>query len=183
MTGDKLWTTDTGLGIVAAPITYRLNGVQYVAILSGWGGSLAGMFGLEVSKYGWQYGKQPKRLLVYALKGDAKLPIQPKSPPITPLDVPDLSISEEQAESGRLLFNMGCQSCHGYSVVAGGVAPDLRASKISLDIESFTTVLSEGSLESRGMPKYDDLSAAEIKALYMYVRHRARMDLSKAGGN
>ena len=180
MTGDKLWSTDTGLGIVAAPISYRLDGKQYVAILSGWGGSLAGMFGLEVSKYGWQYGDQPRRLLVYALDGDSELPIHPKSNPVVPLDVVDLEIDEIAAASGRELFNSGCQSCHGYSVVAGGSAPDLRASQLSLSIDAFTAVLREGLLESRGMPKYDDLTDEEINVLFHYIRQRARTDLHRS---
>ena len=37
-TGKELWKFQTGSGINASPITYELNGKQYVAILSGMGG-------------------------------------------------------------------------------------------------------------------------------------------------
>jgi alcohol dehydrogenase (cytochrome c) len=37
-TGKELWKFQTGSGINASPITYELDGVQYVAILSGLGG-------------------------------------------------------------------------------------------------------------------------------------------------
>jgi glucose dehydrogenase len=37
-TGEVLWKFQTGLGINASPITYELDGTQYVAILSGLGG-------------------------------------------------------------------------------------------------------------------------------------------------
>ena len=37
-TGKQLWTFQTGSGINASPITYELDGKQYVAILSGLGG-------------------------------------------------------------------------------------------------------------------------------------------------
>ena len=37
-TGKELWKFQTGSGINASPITYELDGKQYVAILSGLGG-------------------------------------------------------------------------------------------------------------------------------------------------
>jgi alcohol dehydrogenase (cytochrome c) len=37
-TGEELWSYQTGSGIVGSPITYTVNGKQYVAIPSGWGG-------------------------------------------------------------------------------------------------------------------------------------------------
>jgi len=40
-TGDELWSFNTGLGMTAAPITYELNGKQYVSMLVGWGGGAA----------------------------------------------------------------------------------------------------------------------------------------------
>ena len=43
--GRLLWSYQTGSGIRAAPISYRLNGKQYVAILSGMGGAVGGFTG------------------------------------------------------------------------------------------------------------------------------------------
>ena len=37
-TGEELWSFQTGSGIVGSPITYSVDGKQYVAIPSGWGG-------------------------------------------------------------------------------------------------------------------------------------------------
>ncbi len=37
-TGDKLWETATGTGVVAAPATYMVDGKQYVSVAVGWGG-------------------------------------------------------------------------------------------------------------------------------------------------
>jgi len=39
-TGDTLWKFRTNSGMVGAPITYELDGVQYVAVVSGWGGAI-----------------------------------------------------------------------------------------------------------------------------------------------
>ena len=44
-TGAELWRANLGLGISAPPITYTVNGRQYVALLVGWGGSMAALGG------------------------------------------------------------------------------------------------------------------------------------------
>ena len=38
LTGVKLWRFDAGLGIIGSPMSYAIDGTQYVAILVGWGG-------------------------------------------------------------------------------------------------------------------------------------------------
>jgi alcohol dehydrogenase (cytochrome c) len=48
-TGKELWKFQTGSGVVAPPITWEENGVQYVAIVSGWGGAVP-LWGGEVAK-------------------------------------------------------------------------------------------------------------------------------------
>ena len=37
-TGQPLWTSHVGTGIVAAPVTYLIDDTQYVSIAVGWGG-------------------------------------------------------------------------------------------------------------------------------------------------
>jgi alcohol dehydrogenase (cytochrome c) len=50
-TGRQLWQFRTGTGIHSNPITYSVNGKQYVAVPTGWGGWIKGfapnMFGHE----------------------------------------------------------------------------------------------------------------------------------------
>jgi len=41
-TGELLWQFQTGSGIHGSPITYSVNGKQYVAVPSGWGGWMKG---------------------------------------------------------------------------------------------------------------------------------------------
>jgi alcohol dehydrogenase (cytochrome c) len=43
--GSLLWSYQTGSGMRAAPISYRLDGKQYIAILSGMGGAVGGFTG------------------------------------------------------------------------------------------------------------------------------------------
>ena len=47
-TGEVLWSFQTGSGIVGQPITWEMNGEQYVAVASGWGGAVP-LWGGEVA--------------------------------------------------------------------------------------------------------------------------------------
>ena len=48
-TGEKLWSFQTGSGIVGQPITWEQDGEQFVSIISGWGGAVP-LWGGEVAK-------------------------------------------------------------------------------------------------------------------------------------
>ena len=64
--------------------------------------------------------------------------------------------------------------CHGTAVVAGGYAPDLRASSNPLSSGAFTAIVRDGGLVTRGMPSFEELSDDELEALRHYIRQRAR---------
>jgi len=48
-TGAELWKFNTGSGIVGSPITWEMDGEQYVSVVSGWGGAVP-LWGGEVAK-------------------------------------------------------------------------------------------------------------------------------------
>ncbi len=48
-TGETLWSFQTGSGIVGQPVTWEMDGEQYVSIVSGWGGAVP-LWGGEVAK-------------------------------------------------------------------------------------------------------------------------------------
>ncbi|MDA7424366.1 PQQ-dependent methanol/ethanol family dehydrogenase [Thalassococcus lentus] len=48
-TGEKLWSFQTGSGIVGQPITWEQDGEQFVSVISGWGGAVP-LWGGEVAK-------------------------------------------------------------------------------------------------------------------------------------
>ena len=73
--GERLWEAHTQTGVVAAPISYEVDGIQYVAVMAGWGGAAPLTIDLPDSVKG-----QTGRLLVYRLYGEASLPDAAGSP-------------------------------------------------------------------------------------------------------
>jgi quinohemoprotein ethanol dehydrogenase len=170
-TGQRLWHYNAGLGIVAAPISYAVNGTQYVAVLVGY----AGPNGSAMMNVGWKFGAQPRRLLVFRLDGKATLP--PTAPPdlkVHALDDPSLVLNPADIEAGRKLFPQ-CQGCHGANAEsAGSPGPDLRESAVALDRQALWTVLHQNTLLDRGMPPFDHLTEAQVGQLHAFIRSRAR---------
>ena len=178
--GKPLWRFDAGLGIIAAPMTYAIDGRQYVAVLVGWGGSAS--VGSDVMNVGWKYGANPRRLLVFALDGKATLP---KSPGpdlrIDAVDDPALVIDPAAAKAGKAMFT-ACALCHGRDVISSGApGPDLRESRLALDRQAFLQVVRGGALLQKGMPRYDDLTETQALQIWAYVRGEARKALATRG--
>ncbi len=48
-TGEEVWKFNTGSGVVGIPVTWEMDGTQYVAVNSGWGGAVP-LWGGEVAK-------------------------------------------------------------------------------------------------------------------------------------
>ena len=173
-TGARLWTFDAAMGITGAPITYLARGRQYVSVVAGWGASGAAYLGSLVAQHGWRARTHQHRLLTFTLGGDAELPDVTPPARARPIDDPDFSVDADKRRRGELLYASRCVACHGVGAVAAGYAPDLRASSIGLSVEAFSEVVRDGSLEHRGMPRFEELGATEIEALQHYLRARAR---------
>lgn len=169
-TGDEVWRHDLGLGISAPPITYKLDGKQYVAILVGYGGGIANGFTPGLPDEGWAYGVHTRRLVAFAIDGDVQLPSQP--PPIFPEPLVDKSfeIDEDLAVNGRRIYGTSCGICHGGQAIANAMSPDLRASAIPLSRAAFTSIVREGSRVNRGMPAFNGFSDEELESLRHYIR-------------
>jgi quinohemoprotein ethanol dehydrogenase len=176
LSGNILWTFDTGLGIAAPPITYEIDDKQYISLLVGWGGGYAGLGSQKAADLGWAYRAQTRRLITFSLDGNVDLP--KLAPPINPTPIDDINfkINDELAEMGKLSFGV-CQACHGRMAISGGMAPDLRASAIPLDQRLFTSVVKNGANVKMGMPAFPDMTDENLKALRHYIRKVARESL------
>jgi PQQ-dependent dehydrogenase (methanol/ethanol family) len=145
--GGKLWSYKTGNGIIAAPMSYALDGEQYVAVMVGAGG------GGQISAPGFmpQRPRLPGRLLVFKLGGKATAPAFPEPVPPT-IDLASLN-SAGDVQRGFAVFHQHCQVCHGPNA-AGSWLPNLRASPILASAEDWHGVVIEGVLAPRGMASF-----------------------------
>ena len=179
--GKQLWSFNAKMGISGAPITYEVDGKQYVSVVAGWGGTGATFMGMATANLGWQARVHSQRIVTFALDGKARLPPNLPAPMmVKPIDDPALVIDAASAEKGGAIYNRGCAGCHGGAVTAGGYTPDLRASPITLSADAFRSIVQQGTLETRGMPKFDELSNAEVEQVRMHVRKVARDSLARA---
>ena len=176
-TGKRLWQQQVGMGIIASPTTYSVNGKQYVSILAGYGGSAAVQN--DIMNPGWKY-RGPRRLLTFVLDGKAILPpSEPATLKVNVQDSPDEVLDPKQVAMGKTLF-IACVACHGRNAIgAGGPAPDLRESAIPLSPDAFWAVVHDGALMQRGMPRIGMYGKPQIEAIRQYIRSRARIELDK----
>lgn len=170
--GRELWSFDLGVGTIAPPITYELDGRQYISILAGWTGGTV-LLGSLSAQHGWIGRGHPRRLLTFALDGKARLPAAPPPARPTPVDDPDFIIDAAKARRGAALYGK-CVICHGVGAVAGGYIPDLRASAVPLSPAAFEHIVRGGALLERGMPAFDELGDDDLEALRHFLRERAR---------
>ena len=175
-TGKVLWNFDAKAPVVAPPISYLVNGRQYVTVIAGMGTS-AGLFGPLLAKFGIDYRTQSRRVLTFALDGKATLPAKVAYKPEAVAD-PGFKPDAAAFKAGETLFNMRCAVCHGGGAIAGGTAPDLRTSGVILSPETLTNIVHDGMLIPNGMPRFEELSATDQENIRTYLRTRAA-DLRK----
>ncbi|MSR13706.1 MAG: PQQ-dependent dehydrogenase, methanol/ethanol family [Gammaproteobacteria bacterium] len=172
--GESLWTFDTKVGISAPPVTYEVDGKQYISLLVGWGGGGASAAGNVTAQHGWAYGVHPRRLLTFALDGTTALPPTPAPHLTQPVVQEDFKIDPQLADGGNTIYGRKCLICHGVGGVAGGYAPDLRESQVPLYLEALRDVVVNGSRHERGMPQFKELTDKDLTALQHYLRYQAR---------
>jgi quinohemoprotein ethanol dehydrogenase len=175
--GKDLWSFDAGVAVTGVPITYTVGGRQYLTITSGPLNGATAAFGSASARWGWESRGHPRRMLTFVLDGKAQLPPAPPPSFAVPLAAPDFSVDPQQAAAGARVYRR-CLLCHGTALIAGGNAPDLRASPVPLSATAFAAIVRVGTLVSRGMPRFAELSDAELEALRHYVRAKAREALA-----
>ena len=167
-TGAALWSYTAPSGIVAAPMTYRIDGVQYVAVLAGWGGLVLG------STQGPTQRPVPQgRVLVFRLDGNASLPpiVRPELAPPNPSSDP---FTAEQVAAGKQLYARRCAVCHGFGAAGGDILPDLRRAVALTDKALWQSIVQDGALRHLGMVGFANyFSPADAETIRAYVSQQA----------
>lgn len=162
-TGTLLKSVALGTSIMAAPMTYRIDGVQYIAVIAGYGGGDLSVPFPEISA-AYRYGNENR---IIALRLDGKTPPLPTEVTSVPMPEPPPAFgSVLEVETGSVLFNRYCGRCH---LFGRGVLPDLRNLSAPKH-QIFSAIVRQGVLSAAGMGRFDDvLSEADVTAIHAYI--------------
>ncbi|ROS05151.1 quinohemoprotein ethanol dehydrogenase [Sinobacterium caligoides] len=170
-TGERLWDVDAQTGIIAAPISYSVDGEQYIAVAASWGGILPLALGVK------PYDEPSKgRILVYKLGGSDALPPLKAAvePPIPPART---GADEQTLAEGKQLYHLYCYGCHGTNAVSGGMIPDLRYLNSNFH-DMFEQIVYDGALKGLGMVGFSDvLDKPQVASIHAYIIEEANDDL------
>jgi quinohemoprotein ethanol dehydrogenase len=172
--GEKVWSFDAQTGVMAGPVTYTVNGEQYIAVLAGWGG----VFPMVAGEVSFKSGRirNISRMLAFKLDGKTTLPLPP-APGEPVLNPPPSTASAAQVHQGEAVFQLFCSRCHGDVAVSGGLVPDLRYSSALANDELFQQIVRGGSYKAGGMVSFgkevSQQDAADIRAYLIFRAHQS----------
>jgi quinohemoprotein ethanol dehydrogenase len=172
-TGELLHEVDLGTGIMAAPMTYSIDGEQYVAVMAGLGGG--GFF--RYPHYSAAYKRTNKgRLIAFKLGGGATTMAEVE-PELHFPEPPKRTGTPKIIKRGNEQFLWYCAACHNNA--GRGTVPDLRYLGAGKHLV-FDQIVREGLLSSQGMPQFADiLSKADTDAIQSYLIDQAWMSYSR----
>jgi quinohemoprotein ethanol dehydrogenase len=167
--GQLLRSIDTGSAIIAAPAMYQVQGVTYMAVLTGTGGGGWAVPHPESAAY--QRGNAG-RILAFRLDGGA-VPIPPLLPADPPLPEPPAQRgTAADIARGARLFGANCAICHPN--MTRSASADLRRMSPGVHA-SFNDIVLKGLLRETGMPSWGDvLSVADAESIHAYLIDQSR---------
>ena len=168
VTGEKVWSYPLATGIIAPPITYEIDNVQYITIPVGWGG----VMGLW-TKFTEQIN--PGTIYTFALGRNEPMPFFEKKPAQQLVDL-DFEATTAQIDHGQKLYLKYCTRCHGGGNLptGGGSIPNLAYSQPET-LNMITQIAGEGIFLEKGMPNFGDrLSKEDIGDIKNYILNDAK---------
>lgn len=167
--GRQLWDFDNQAATMGGPISYSVNGQQYLATLAS-----DGTLGFLPAGFGLPHPGELRNahVNVFRLGATARLPERQLVRLETP-QPPVMHVSAHVLSVGAAKYGEFCTACHGFGAVSGGVVPDLRRSPVLSDAAAFRTIV-QGGLADRGMPDFTRwTSASDVEAIRAYIAHEA----------
>src|SRR5215469_13286942 len=171
--GRQLWKIDLTTGILAPPVSYAVDGEQYIAVLAGWGGA-GGLSGFRdpksaLSKYGTNQG----RLFVFRLGGRQHVAALPREEGTMREAPPPIQADAVTVQKGFVAYHRNCLVCHGFYAQSEGVVPDLRTVPATI-WDHYDSIVLGGALADGGMASFKDiLSKDDVGAIRAYVLSQA----------
>jgi quinohemoprotein ethanol dehydrogenase len=163
-TGAVLHVIETHSHIMAAPMTYAVGGVQYVAVQAGYGGAAITVGPVPPGSAAMNY-ENTNRIIAFKLDGGSV----PPPPMLTPVDFekpPAQQAPEATIRRGEVLFVQECSRCH---VLGLSVTPDLRR-LTPAQHEIFKDIVLRGVVAPTGMERFDDLlNEVDVDSIHAYI--------------
>ena len=178
--GQMLWETRINVGIIAPPVTYTVDGEQYVAVVAGLGGAALG-FGDPDTSASSHYDNVG-RVLAFKLGGATPIPdVTAKSQKVP--EPPPLAASAETVARGYDLYHSRCIGCHGSPANGMRIVLDLAYMSAQAH-DSFSDIVTAGLFLDAGMPDFGDLlTADDAEAIHAYIIQRAREEWEAETGS
>lgn len=164
-TGEMLWQTPVGSGVVAAPVTYMIDDEQYVSVAVGWGG-VYGLSQRATDTIG------PGKVYTFKAGGTASMPEMVENDPAELVE--GVAYSPDDIAPGGALYVSNCLFCHGVpGVNNGGNIPNLGFSDAAM-LEGAPELLLSGAFVEGGMPTFEGkLTEAEIRQIVAFIQGTA----------
>ncbi len=163
--GESRWESSLGQGAIAGPITYSVDGTQYVTIAVGWGGS-AGQSFSATDRQG------PGTVFTFALGGKATPPefAKRKTAPL----LSGVAYDPKDVAAGTAVYLNNCAICHGTpGQNKGGSVPNLGYVDAAI-IKSLGSFVFNGPYVSNGMPDFTDrLTQDDVTKLKAFIQATA----------
>jgi PQQ-dependent dehydrogenase (methanol/ethanol family) len=170
-TGEVLWEHDNFAPSLSGPMTYELDGEQYVTVLGGYGTALylvapalAPLPGALING----------RVYTFRLGGTASAPPVERPSVLMPAP-PAIQASADELARGADLYGRLCAMCHGAGVIAGAV-PDLRRSVALQSEGAWQDMVLGGQRIELGMPDFEEsLTPEGLESIRAYVARQAEI--------
>jgi PQQ-dependent dehydrogenase (methanol/ethanol family) len=167
--GDALWQYQSDSAVLAGPMTYELDGEQYIAVAQGSGGTVMLTIGDNLKRNKVNKNK----LLVFKLGdfGLTKTVADESLATILPLSE-EVNATPEVIKQGEELYGRNCGTCHGISAKSNYVVPDLRYMSDQTH-RDFVAIVLGGSKAHKGMAGfYETHSIEDVEAIHSYLKHQ-----------
>ena len=164
--GDRLWQFQSDSAVLAGPMTYELDGEQYIAVAQGSGGTVMLTIGDELKRNKVNQNK----LLVFKLGKFRQTRTLADNSLATILALGhEANTDPDVITKGEELYSHNCGSCHGLSAKSNYVVPDLRYMSEQTHID-FTGIVLGGSRSHKGMVGFYETNTLEdAEAIHAYL--------------
>jgi quinohemoprotein ethanol dehydrogenase len=164
-TGEKLWESPTGTGVVAAASTYMIDGKQYVSIAVGWGG----VFGIAIRATEY---RSPGTIYTFAIDGKAPLPAFVKYQ--TEGLLAGVKYDPKDVDEGTAIYVAACVQCHLVPGVHNGGNVRNLGYVSKETIENLKDIVFKGPFRDQGMPDFTGkLKEEDIPKLQAFIQGTA----------